>query len=198
MHTVTQEYFSIQHNLSVNIVPVDEALVPKDQHALELEMPMPFRMANDVADIDATALRSIRLLGEQAEALTDFLLMQNEKINLILGYVLEQQDDPAHSYTTTAFSAGELSINSEQHFKLNQIVRIKIFLPAESTAIYCYGHVSGIMDINDSTEQNYTLSYDCIREIDREILIRSTLRIQQQQLKQRAELRQQNTSQHSE
>ncbi len=81
---MTQEYFSIQHNLSVNIEPVSLEQVPESTRALENEMPIPFKMANEVAEIDSNALRSIRNLGDQAEALADFLQMQNSKINLIM------------------------------------------------------------------------------------------------------------------
>jgi hypothetical protein len=193
---VTQEYFSIQHNLSVNIEPVTLEQVPESMLALENEMPIPFKMANDVAEIDSSALRSIRNLGEQAEALADFLQMQNSKINLIMGYVLAQQDDAESRFNTTSFGAGALTFLSQDEFANDQAVRIKIFLPSESTAIYCYGTITtreiAACEISpqDSNLVEYTVGYNCIRDIDREILIRSTLRIQQQQLKQRTKLRQ--------
>lgn len=193
---MTQEYFSIQHNLSVNIEAVTLEQVPESTDALENEMPIPFKMANDVAEIDSNALRSIRNLGEQAEALADFLQMQNTKINLIMGYVLAQQDNAESRFNTTSFGAGALTFLAPDEFANNQAVRVKIFLPSESTAIYCYGTIT-IRDIaasevspQDSSLIEYTVGYNCIRDIDREILIRSTLRIQQQQLKQRTELRQ--------
>jgi hypothetical protein len=188
---VIQEYFSIQHNLSVNIEPVTFEHVPESTLALENEMPIPFKMANDVADIDSNALRSIRNLGDQAEALADFLQMQNNKINLIMGYVLAQQDNAESRFITTSFGAGALTFLSQDEFENNQAVRVKIFLPSESTAIYCYGIITAReISPQDSNMVEYSVGYHCIRDIDREILIRSTLRIQQQQLKQRTELRQ--------
>ena len=77
---MTQDYFSIQHALSVNIEPVSMADVPANLDVLNTEMPIPFKMANEVANIDTAALRSIRNLSEQADALADFLQLQNEKI----------------------------------------------------------------------------------------------------------------------
>jgi len=191
---VTQDYFSILHDLSVNIEPVSSNQLPASLDALNTEMPIPFKMANEVANIDASALRSIRNLGDQADSLADFLQMQNEKINLIMGYVLMQQDDIAYRFHTETFSAGGMSVISDRIFKLDQPVRIKLFLPSESSAIYCYGIVSACMDTNQDQQFSYTFSFSHIREIDREILIRSTLHIQQQQLKLRAEQRQQNPS----
>lgn len=191
---MTQDYFSIQHALSVNIEPVSMNQVPATLDALDTEMPIPFKMANEVANIDTAALRSIRNLSDQADALADFLQLQNEKINMIMGYVLMQQDDATHRFETDTFSAGGMSIFTHKAFTLNHPVRIKLFLPSESAAIYCYGTVSAVMETNNAKQFSYTFSFTHIREIDREILIRSTLHIQQQQLKLRAEQRQQNPS----
>ncbi|QUM80687.1 hypothetical protein HWV01_10550 [Moritella sp. 5] len=197
---MAQQYFSIQHSLSVNIEPVSIDQVPTSRLALENEMPVPFKMANDVAEIDSNALRSIRNIGEQADALADFLQMQNNKINLIMGYVLAQQDHPESRFNSTMFGAGEVKFLAHTDLALEQAVRIKIFLPNDSSAIYCYGAISereeqhsarDELDTDDSLIE-YTASYTRIRDIDREILIRATLRIQQLQLKQRAELRQEN------
>jgi len=156
-------------------------------------MPIPFKMANDVAEIDSNALRSIRNIGEQADALADFLQMQNNKINLIMGYVLAQQDNPESRFNSTLFGAGEVKFLAHADFALKQAVRIKIFLPNDSSAIYCYGAISerGELEVDDKLTE-YTASYTRIRDIDREILIRATLRIQQLQLKQRAEQRKEN------
>ncbi|QUM84986.1 hypothetical protein [Moritella sp. 28] len=197
---MAQQYFSIQHSLSVNIEPVSIDQVPTSRLALENEMPVPFKMANDVAEIDSNSLRSIRNIGEQADALADFLQMQNNKINLIMGYVLAQQDHPESRFNSTMFGAGEVKFLAHTDLALEQAVRIKIFLPNDSSAIYCYGVISEREEQHsardeldtDDTLIEYTASYTRIRDIDREILIRATLRIQQLQLKQRAELRQEN------
>ncbi|NQZ51627.1 MAG: hypothetical protein HRT95_16080 [Moritella sp.] len=189
---MTQQYFSIKHSLSVNIEPVSIDQVPTSRLALENEMPIPFKMANDVAEIDSSALRSIRNIGEQADALANFLQMQNNKINLIMGYVLSQQDNPESRFDTSEFGAGEVKFLAHGDLALEQAVRIKLFLPNDSSAIYCYGTISA-REVQESDQSliEYTAAYTRIRDIDREILIRATLRIQQLQLKQRAELRQQ-------
>ncbi len=67
--------------------------------------------------------------------------------------------------------------------KEEDIVRLKIFLPEESSAIYCYATVSEL------NAEQCTLTYTLIRDQDRELLIRASLHIQSQQLKDRAKLR---------
>ncbi len=188
-----EAYFSIQHQLSVNIERVTPTDLPSSLAALEYEIPIPFKMANDVADIDSSALRSIRGLGDQAEELINYLKLQTTKINLIMSYVLSQQDSEDNRCFTTAFGAGGLTFTSLERFETEQPVRIKLFIPSESSAIYCYGKVTdrGITE-NDNAMSLYTVQYTHIRDIDREILIRATLHIQQDQLKQKAELRAKN------
>lgn len=185
-----EAYFSIQHQLSVNIERVTPGDVPASMRALESEIPIPFKMANDAADIDSSALRSIRGLGDQAEELVNYLKLQTTKINLIMSYVLSQQDSEHNRCLTTAFGAGGLNFTSPEAFQIEQPLRIKLFIPSESSAVYCYGKVTAAeISNNDSTLNHYTVQYTHIRDIDREILIRATLHIQQDQLKQKAELR---------
>ena len=156
---MTQQYFSIKHSLSVNIEPVSIDQVPTSRLALENEMPIPFKMANDVAEIDSNALRSIRNIGEQADALADFLQIQNNKINLIMGYVLAQQDHPESRFNSTIFGAGEVKFLANSDCKLEEAVRIKIFLPNDSSAIYCYGTISAREEQEaDDTHIEYTAS----------------------------------------
>lgn len=188
-----EAYFSIQHQLSVNVERVAPTDIPASMAALESEIPIPFKMANVAADIDSSALRSIRGLGDQAEELVNYLKLQTTKINLIMSYVLSQQDSEHNRRLTTAFGAGGLSFTSSETFETEQSLRIKLFIPTESSAIYCYGKISAAKLANDNNSLfNYTVQYSHIRDIDREILIRATLHIQQDQLKQKAELRAKN------
>lgn len=192
---MSQEYFSITHKLSINMEPVLESEVPETVSQLNVEMPLAFKMANNIADIDSNSLRLIRGIGEQAEPIANLLQMQNDKINLMMSYILAQQNAKQHRFTTRTFSAGGLSITTSKAFNINQLVRLKIFLPNDASAIYCYGVVSAVLADPASKFHTYTIDYSLIRELDRETLIRSTLNIQQQQLKERAESRLTNNEQ---
>ncbi len=71
---------------------------------------------------------------------------------------------------------------------LHQIVRLKIFLREEASAIYCYGQVKQLEPSEHGT--HVMLDYVRIREDDRELLVRASLHIQSKQLKLRAQDRQ--------
>ena len=181
------EYFLVQHTLSINLHPVNETQLPIDQNAFEEEIPGPFRMASDLAQADVSMLAPLKLNSENTQALWHFLQAQNQKINTLLSYVLTQQDEQQARHQSLKFSAGSLIIAGNDKWGVGDNVRLKIFLPEESAAIYCYACVS------DSSESECVFTYTFIREQDRELLIRASLHVQSQQLKNRAKQRELNS-----
>lgn len=178
------QFFSVEHQCSVNVHPLSAQESLPDEAAFELEIPTPFKLSSEVAHLDAASLRCLRNLGENSEELTDYLKMQARKIDVLLGYVLSLQDDESERHQTTSLSAGGLHYLAPTPVALGQHVRLKLFLSAQSLAIYCYGEV---IDCQPHNENSYKiqLRYSRLRETDQEHLIRATLHIQTQQLKNR-------------
>ena len=180
------EYFLVPHALSINLEPVTPAEMPIDQSTFENEIPGPFKMASDLAQADVNILAPLKLNNENTQALWGYLQAQNQKINTLLSYVLTQQDDPKFHNTTLQFSAGRILTDLSGNWSIGDNARLKIFLPDEASAIYCYACVS------DISKNNLAFDYTLIREQDRELLIRASLHIQTQQLKDRAKQRELN------
>jgi hypothetical protein len=182
------QYFLVEHQLSLNVEALKQNESIPDANEFEREIPAPFRMASDLANIESHSLQPLKLNNETTQALWGYLQAQNLKINTLLTYVLSQQDDKDFHFKSHAFSAGVcLFKTSEQNFSVDQQVRLKIFIPEESAAVYCYAIVTAIKQ--DEASNMVELSYQQIREEDRELLIRATLHIQSKQLKARAEQR---------
>ena len=125
--------------------------------------------------------------------LVEIINQQSRKIDMIMGYVLSVQDHPEHRFHTLRFGAGQLTyLHPRQGHgevpHLHQIVRLKIFLREEASAIYCYGQVKQLEPSEHGT--HVMLDYVRIREDDRELLVRASLHIQSKQLKLRAQDRQ--------
>jgi hypothetical protein len=178
------QYFIVEHQLSLNVEVLGSDQSIPDEANFESEIPAPFRMASDIANIDSHSLQPLKLNNETTQALWGYLQAQNLKINTLLSYVLSQQDNKDFHFQSTSFSAGACYLKQQATpFSLNQNVRLKIFIPEESAAIYCYAQVSAIDDTI------VELSYQKIREEDRELLIRATLHVQSKQLKARAQQR---------
>jgi hypothetical protein len=176
------EYFRIQCDLLINVEALAENENVPDEKDFADEIPAPFKMASEIAHLDSQALSGLNFNNEGALLLKHYLEAQNQKINILLTYVLSQQNEAKLQYHTSSLSAGECQFSAKQddNFQLNQRVRLKIFIPEESAAIYCYARISNVEG------ENITLTYQRIRDEDRELLIRTTLHLQSHQLKKRS------------
>ncbi len=182
-----QDYFSVEHSISINVRPVDGPL--PDQQALLCAIPAPFLLASDVNSLNSSALRSLNRLGELADELANYLQQQARKIDLLLHYVLRQQDDACSRYTTVSFGGSGCSFVCNSTLSPLQVVEIKLFLDNNDGAVFCYGQVLSCQP--DGNGYLVQLVFASIREEDRELLVRASLHQQSRLLKQKAERRHQ-------
>ncbi|MBU2924553.1 PilZ domain-containing protein [Colwellia sp. 4_MG-2023] len=173
------EFFSIEHDFSINIVAID-----RNKHITYDEfinnMPTPFKMASDMSSLDQAALRPLQALSGVASKLVEFLNHQSNKIDLLIGYILQQEDDEAHRYQGIKFGGGGLLFTANKSFELSQLLELKVFLQNENHAVYCYGEVIEIEEVDK--DYLHKVIFHFIREDDREILVRSSLHEQSKQL----------------
>lgn len=173
------EFFSIEHKFSINISPV-EAHQNTSYEKFIADMPMPFKMASDMSSIDQAALRPLQALSGVASQLVEFLNHQSTKIDLLIGYILSQQDDEEHRYQGLKFGGGGLLFVANKAFELSQLLEMKIFLTNENYAVYCYGEV---IEVEKNLETYlHKIIFHFIREEDREVLVRTSLHEQSKQL----------------
>ncbi|KXF81955.1 PilZ domain-containing protein [Enterovibrio coralii] len=179
------EYFSVHAHLKINVEVLGETEhVPSDVE-FGREIPLAFRIASQCGDLDNSVEKEIQVLAhEDGHALAKFLQAQNEKINLLLGFMLSQQDDPTIRYQTETFGASSLTFIAKQAFQKGQHVRLKLFLENPPSAIYCYGSVYGCKEKNGKYAVG--VKYIRLQEDDRDVLIRAALHQQQKLLRQRA------------
>lgn len=192
------EFFSIEHDFSVNINVLPESTTV-DFDTFIQGMPLPFKIASDVGGIDKSALRAVQGLGNSAEVLVDFLNHQAKKIDLLIGYILSQQDEEENRYQGIKFGGGGLIFLAAQPFVLNQRLEMKIFLLKENTAVYCYGEIidvekTDVKDNNATEQYTHKVVFTFIKEDDREILVRASLHQQSLQLQALARKRNQSIS----
>lgn len=181
------EYFMIGHELNANVVPLDDITALPAQDKLEEAMPYAFRIAGEVSALDASTLRNLRGMGDQATALADFLNHQSKKIDLMMSYILHQQDDPAHRQATVKFGGGGVVIKAAHEFAVGTHAQIKLFLTEEAAAIFCFGEVIACQQVED--DYHISFIFNRIREQDQELLVRASLHLQTLQLRKRAQAR---------
>jgi len=180
------EFFSIEHDFSINILPLEKHQATSFEQ-FEIAMPTPFKMASDMGSIDQAALRPLQALSGVTGQLVDFLNHQSAKIDLLIGYILSQQDDEKHRYQGIQFGGGGLLFEGDSRFAVGQLLEMKVFLSKENCAVFCYGEVIEVQDINEIFHHKVVFHF--IREDDREILVRNSLHEQSKKLQQLAQQR---------
>ena len=181
------EYFSIAHCINANVRPLDIDETVPDEDALEDSMPYAFRIASEMAALEAQAIRPLRNLGDHAETLAEYLNHQSRKIDLMMSFVLHQQDEPEHRFKTVKLGGGGVIIASKEAMEVGTKAELKLFLDAEAAAIFCYGEVITCEQVED--RYHIAFIFNSIREQDQELLVRASLHIQTQQLRKRSKER---------
>lgn len=215
------DFFVIEQAVLANISPLPTQLPTYEQFLLMI--PEPFLMASEQAGLDRTALKSLAKLGELAEELTLYLRSQARKIDMLMRYLLIQQDNPAFRCHTQSFGGSALNFISNSHYRLGQTLEVKLFLNGSDGAVYFLATVldaslqppaavsqsATIADPAGELQQTPAVAVatnplqpcylvravvSLIRDEDREVLVRASLHEQSKQLKQKALLRQQGKS----
>ncbi|MCD9505146.1 PilZ domain-containing protein [Photobacterium phosphoreum] len=188
-----EEYFSVHLGLTINVEPLPNGKSLPNFETFSTEIPPLFRIASECNTLEENAERLLAGFGkEDSKALVTYLSAQNSKINLLLSYVLSQQDNANYRYITETFGASKLSFYSPHNFTVRQNVIVKLFLDHPAAAIYCYAEVVNCSALDDRFL--IELHYTRLLEDDRDLLIRAALHCQQKLLRQRAQQRNMNNN----
>lgn len=178
-----QDYFSVEHGISINVKPVTGPL--PDQASLAAAIPPAFLLASDAGSLNTSALRSLHRLGDMAEELANYLQQQARKIDLLLHYVLRQQDDTTQRFVSQSYGGSGCCYLADAPLDVLQIVELKLFLDNNDGAVFCYGQV---LHCEPQAEKwQIKVVFACIRDEDRELIVRASLHQQSRLLKQHAE-----------
>ena len=186
------EFFSIKHSLSVNMKLLGSQFIVPNEDELTNNMPYAFKIAAQMSEIETKALRPLRNLGDHAQELVDFLNLQSRKIDLMMSFILQQQDDEMFRFSTIEFGGGGLTLFSQDPVGIGKIAELKVFLAEEAAGIFCYGEVIKC----EPLQSGYAVSliYVRIREEDQELLVRASLHLQTLQLRARSSKKSTNTA----
>lgn len=185
------EFFTIEHEFGVNV-----SLLAKektyDYQSFINNMPTPFKMASDMSSLDQAALRPLQALSGVAGQLVDYLNHQAQKIDLLMGYILNQQIEEESHFQGVSFGGGGITFSSESSFNLGEYVELKVFIESDNCAVYCYGEIIEVNKHENDYQQKVIFHF--IRDDDREILVRASLHKQSEQLKALSKKRNQTSS----
>lgn len=180
------EFFTIKHKLNVNMNCLGKDFVLPSTERLVDNMPYAFKIASEISGLDTQSLRPLRNLGEHAKDLANFLNLQAKKIDLMMSFILQQQDQPTNRYQSIEFGGGGVSLVSQEPIEIGEHAELKLFLTEEAAGVFCYGEVIQCEAVDDN--YHIALIFTRIREEDQELLVRASLHIQTLQLRARSKL----------
>jgi hypothetical protein len=122
-----EEFFKIAHPISVNVLPLEVTTLP-DYDEFEELMPHAFKLAGQFSSIDTAALRALKLSDNQSDTLIAFLNAQAQKIDWMLSYILEQQDDPKYRHQAVNFGGGGMVVKHTSELDIGSFAELKLFL----------------------------------------------------------------------
>ncbi|MGI5309721.1 PilZ domain-containing protein [Rheinheimera sp. WS51] len=190
LETRYHDYFSVEHCININIKPLPGTL--PDLAQLDEHIPEAFLLSSQSSELNMSALRSLNRLGELAEELANYLKQQAKKMDLLLQYVLRQQDIAEQRFYSLSYGGSGCSYQADAPLQPLQPVEIRLFLPNNEGAIFCFGQVVSCQKQANNWQINVVFTR--IREQDRELIVRASLHQQSKLLKQQAQQRQQTSS----
>jgi hypothetical protein len=186
-----EEFFMIKHNLQVNMREIDPRFAMPEPENLIQHMPYAFQIASELATIGSKSVRHLRGLSEHASELVEFLNQQSRKIDMMMSLILQRENDIDLNYTSEKFGGGGIILKSDSGLALGSLVELKLFIPEESAAVFCFAEVIACEQVE--AKHHLSLIYRCIREQDQDLLVRASLHLQAANLR---KLKQQKNEQH--
>ncbi|QTH64157.1 PilZ domain-containing protein [Psychrosphaera ytuae] len=189
-----EEYFQLEHKVDINVQQGVLLSDCPDEDEFEAMIPVPFKLASEMKGVEQNMLRPLRQLGDVIEPLADYLKAQSRKIDLMMSYILQAQDDSDHKTQTVSYGGGGFVFTSIQQFDLDSVLECKLFFSEEASAIYCLGRIIEVNDVDveehESPLYQYAVVFHRIREDDRELVVRASLHQQSKQLLKKTKQRQ--------
>lgn len=184
------EFFSINFAFNINAELIDSTKIPEYQQFIQ-DMPAPFKIASEANSLDQSALRPLQTVSGVATQLMDYLNHQAKKIDLLVGYILSQQDEENKRFQAIKFGGGGIIFkeNTLTTFNTGDYLELKLFFTDENSALYCIGEIVSSELV--ATEKHHKVIFHHIREEDRETLVRNSLHQQSKQLQALAQQRSQ-------
>lgn len=176
------QFFKVEHAIAINVLPLAGPLPDETQFLAAI--PEPFLLAGDMGQLNLNSLRSLQRLGELAEELANYLQQQARKLDLLMHYVIRQQDLPEHRYITQSYGGAGLTFLAKSQLLPLTVTELKLFLADNAGAVFCYGQVLSSEPVGDNFLTKIVFMQ--IRDEDRELLVRASLQQQARQLKQKA------------
>ncbi|WP_394202226.1 hypothetical protein [Shewanella waksmanii] len=179
----TNAYFNVDHtfNAYLEAWPEDQPLATESE--LMAMLPVGLQLISQVKSLEASCMVQLRNLDDEAKSVVDYMKLQSKKIDLVLQYVIEQQQQQGTRYQGVSFGGSGFRLICDQPLN-KQHYKVSLHIRNELISILCFAQVDTVISLEDGRYQ-IDLSYSQIIDSDVEQLVKASLSVQQKQLRQR-------------
>ncbi|WP_112478353.1 PilZ domain-containing protein [Vibrio variabilis] len=179
------DFFTVNGPLKANIEPLAMGSQLPELTDYIAEIPPSFVASSEFSQLDQkTDAAQHELSQHNLKHVAELLEQQNSKLNLLLNYMIAQQDEPELRHITRSFGASQLSYVNRDALQVGQYAKLKLFLDHPPSGVYCYAEVTQVEPQDDG--YLITLSFVRILEEHQDLLIKAALHQQQKLLRQRS------------
>jgi len=169
-----RQFYRIQDNVPLHITAISGQTSVPDISQLEQEIPSSFQLINQLREIEAEAGLTLSSLQSSEPAIAEYLRSLTKRLDLIGGYIAEQKFAELKNCESVSISGNGLRINSSENIPNDCVVLVEMLLPNTKTGIHCYGKV--VESIKKDQTFTIAITFETIRENDREAIIRHVIR----------------------
>ncbi|MCL2916768.1 hypothetical protein [Shewanella litorisediminis] len=174
-------YFSVTHDFNAYLQPFDGPM-PNDAELLGMRS-VGLQLLSDVKTLEAGCLLQLRQLDNEAKAVVDFLKLQSRKVDMVLHYVLENEQRDGKRHQGLSFGGSNILVESQGELRPGDLYKTTVYIRDELIALVCIARVASVS--HEEGRELTELVYEAILEADVEHLVKASLSVQQKQLKAR-------------
>lgn len=186
-----ETFFSVSSQFTVLLDPIPEQQLWLDPEQLLAHMPQAFQLFSQANELEQQSLPLLQELEVQVKGLAQYLQLQSQKVDLVLQQQLLNDAQAQYQGQGTAFGGSNIELTLNQPLTRQQPLAIRLFFPNTPLCIYAHGEVTACQQnsVDGTNQYQIQVSFSSILASAQEQLVRTSLHIQQQQLRQRAQRR---------
>ncbi|QBF84379.1 hypothetical protein EXU30_18170 [Shewanella maritima] len=179
----SNSYFSVPHQFSAYLTLWDNSQpLPSEEQLRDLQS-VGLQLLTEVKGLEANCLLQLRQIDNDAKAVVDYLKLQSRKIDLVLQYILENEQQQGEPVNGIQFGGSGISILSSEPLNVGEHYQTQLFIRSELVALLCFCKVKACKELEG--QWHCQLDFSQILEDDVEQLVKASLNVQQKMLKRR-------------
>ncbi len=184
-----REFFRLDDNVNLSFEVLTEEEMLERVNELTLGLTDSLTVMTRMMSISQQLTANLHRIDQRDPDIADYLRGLDEKIEILAQTYLSKNSDLSDlPKQTVNLSAGGIAFRVDDVIAIGAPLEVKLLLFPSYSGILVYGRVVSC-DPSDENSYQVRIDFECIRDCDRDVLIRHILRRQSESLRRRREER---------